>query len=84
MSAYESKVRARVLVAHYTGDSFRRLSRNSQRRMGDTTVTPDERRTTEQETERLIDLIRSMLVLDSTERPAALQLLEAHPWLDEV
>lgn len=43
MSAYESKVRARVLVAHYTGDSFRRLSRNSQRRMGDTTVTPDER-----------------------------------------
>jgi hypothetical protein len=40
--------------------------------------------TTEQEADRFIDLLQSMLVLDPAERLSALQLLEAHSWLGEV
>ncbi|KAF8522372.1 kinase-like domain-containing protein, partial [Gautieria morchelliformis] len=36
----------------------------------------------EQEVDHLIDLLRSMLVLDPAERPSALQLLKPHTWLD--
>jgi hypothetical protein len=43
-----------------------------------------EKRYTIEEAERLIHLVRSMLVLDPAERPSALQLLEAHSWLNEV
>jgi serine/threonine-protein kinase SRPK3 len=38
---------------------------------------------TELEANRLIELLRSMLVLDPAERPSALQVLGAHTWLDE-
>jgi len=43
-----------------------------------------EKRCTIEEAERLIHLVRSMLVLDPAQRPSALQLLEAHSWLNEV
>ena len=43
-----------------------------------------EKRCTIEEAERLIHLVRSMLVLDPAEQPSALQLLAAHSWLNEV
>jgi nitrogen-specific signal transduction histidine kinase len=40
--------------------------------------------TTDQEADRLVDLLRSMLVLDPDKRPSARHLLEVHTWLGEV
>lgn len=39
---------------------------------------------TSEEADRLIGLVRSMLVLDPAERPSALRLLEMHTWLENV
>jgi len=39
--------------------------------------------TTEQDADRLIDLLRSMFVLDPAERPSVRQVMETHPWLEQ-
>lgn len=36
----------------------------------------------EQEADRVIDLLRSMLVLDPAERPSVRQVIETHRWLE--